>query len=211
MAVEFSAFASLPLGKVYSGIDYSNKKSGYASTGYIVEGSFTWLGAKKLGLVLQALYQSNPLKDTASSVIPSGTSFPLGTKPWKNIYVMGGPAYMNHFGKILVDVHVTGGFVVSSGPLFNLTNPETQSNESKTATGFSIGFGLGAGYMLSRHFAIKINAGYLAGFPSIKKQYNAYPYWDPAKNQVVYTTPAEINISKTISVFNIGAGVVYQF
>ena len=209
--VDFLIGPSIPVGKSYPGIEYLNEKSGYAKTGYLFQGTINWLGKKNMGLAVQIAYQRNPLKDTAEMVIPSGTGYAWGKGGWMNIYLLAGPVYEKKIQKILIDVKILGGFVITSSPVFNMTNPETHQNEKKSATGFSLGFNANAGYFLTSHMALQLSLSYLAGFPAVSKQYNAYQYWDPELKKIIYTAPSEFKINKNISTFNTTAGIVYFF
>jgi hypothetical protein len=208
MYIDLMIGAAVPVGSAYPSTDLNNKKAGYATTGFLVQGSFDWIGNRNFGIALQLAYQSNPINETVKEDTLDGTLYPIGTGNFQNIYLMAGPVYLQKINKLIIDVKVTGGFIISSGPPFSMTNPDTRQKDSKTATGFGLGINAGAAYEISPHVALRLGLGYMAGFPSVSEQYNATQYYDPVLQQIVYTAPAEIKISKTVSTFNAGLGIV---
>jgi len=203
--------AAFPLGDAYPSTDKKNEKAGFATTGFLVQGSFDWMGKRNLGIAFQLTYQNNPINDKVKDDTLEGTLFPIGSNHWQNIYIMAGPVFLKRINKFIIDAKFTGGFIISTSPVFSMTNPETRQKENKTASGFGLGVSTGAAYELSRHFALRLNLGYMAGFPSVSKQYNAQQYWDPVLQQIIYTAPSEIKISKTVSTFNGGLGIIIMF
>ena len=202
---------AFPAGNSYPSTNTDDKKAGFAVTGFLLQGSFDWMGKKDLGIAFQVTYQNNPINDKVTYDTLEGNVFPIGTGNWQNIYIMAGPVYVKKIKKFIIDAKVTGGFIISTGPVFSMTNPETKQRENKTATGFGLGLGAGAAYKITSHLAFRLGLGYLAGFPSVSKQYAAYPYWDYSKNQIVYTAPVEIKISKAVSSFDAGLGIIILF
>jgi hypothetical protein len=203
--------AAFPLGNSYPSTDEKNKKAGYATTGFLVQASFDWMGKRNLGIAFQLTYQNNPINDKVRDDTLEGNVFPVGSSNWQNIYIMAGPVFLKRIHRFIIDAKATGGFIISTGPVFSMTNPETRQKENKTATGFGLGVSTGAAFEVSKHFALRLNLGYLAGFPSVSQQYNAYQYWDPVLQQIIYTAPSEKKISKTVSTFNGGAGAIIMF
>jgi len=220
--LEFYAGYSIATGE-YSSTDIASEKSGYAGYGWLAQLTYDWMGSHDFGLAIQYTFQKNPFKEEAESVHPEGihdSLYFLGPGSWNNNYLMIGPAYMKTFNKILVDVKILAGAVISSGRTFSTTNPSNHENSSNTATGFAFQLSAGVGYLLTGHLALKINFNYLAGWPSKKKQYDAQfigydSYKDPVSGHVilkpVYSAPAEYTINRIISTLNPGIGLVYKF
>ena len=208
--LDFSVGASIPLGSKYPGLDIDDEKAGFATTGFYLHGTLDWLGKRNLGLAIQITYQSNPISSKVKNDTVAGNFFPIGSGNWQNIYLMAGPVFLKPIQKFIVDVKLLGGFIISTSPVFSMTNPETKQKEEKTATGFGMGVDAGAAYKISEHLALRLNLGYLAGFPSASKEYFAYVL-DPGLNQYVYTKLAEYEISKVISTFNGGVGLLIFF
>ena len=200
--------AAFPLGN-YANDDPKDKATGYAKTGFFIQANADWMGKNNFGLAFQLTYQNNALKDTAKTVISYG--FPMGSGNWSNIYIMGGPVFLKQIKKITIDAKLVGGFLISTSPVFEITNPETNMKEGGTGTGFAIGVNIGLGYALSQKVALKLTLGYLAGFPKIDRQYNAYVIGMDTAGHFIYSSPMDIEIKKTISTFNTGLGIIYKF
>ena len=205
--VDLMIGVTIPIGASYSSTDIIDEKAGFATTGYLFQGSLEWIGKKSLGIALQLTYQNNPISGKVKTDTLQGMFGPIGSGNWGNIYIMAGPVFLIKLKKIIIDVKATGGFIISSSPVFSLTNPETNQKESTTATGFALGLTAGAAYNISSHLALRVNLGYLTGFPSISKKYTVYEL-DPSINQYVYRTLADYNIKKTVSAINGGLGII---
>jgi len=219
MAVDVAIGYAIPLG-VYSSIDYSEKKAGYASGGLMAQATFDWIGKKRIGIAAQYIYQSNPLQDTAKNVIPHGQSYPLGSGNWSNHYLMLGPSYFQTFGRFLVNARVMGGLIYSFSSNFNTTDPASGANNTNQGVGFAMQFMAGAGYFISQGVAIKINVNYLAGWPGREKQYYSQlvgydEYKDPVTGLPVvtpiYSAPVQYDIKKVVSTFNPMIGLIIRF
>jgi hypothetical protein len=208
--LDASSGAAIPLGN-YANDDPKDKTTGYAKTGFFIQANVDWVGKNYFGLALQLTYQNNALKDTAKTVISYGSSIPMGSGSWSNIYIMGGPVFLKQIKKIAIDAKLVGGFIISTSPVFETTNPETKLNEGGTGTGFALGVNVGLGYALSQKFALKLTFGYLSGFPKVDRQYNAYVIGIDNSGHFIYSSPMDIEIKKTVSTFNTGLGIIYKF
>jgi hypothetical protein len=202
--------ASFPLG-IYAKQNPKDKETGYAKTGFFIQANADWMGKNDFGLAFQLTYQNNPQKDTAKTVIPYGSTIPMGSGNWSNIYVMAGPVFLKQIKKMAIDAKLVGGFLISMSPMFKTTNPETKLNEGGTGTGFALGVNIGVGIAISQKVALKLTLGYLAGFPKIDRQYNAYVIGMDTTGHYIYSAPVDITIKKTISTFNGGAGIIFKF
>jgi hypothetical protein len=202
--------ASFPLGN-YANEDPKVNESGYAKTGFFIQANADWMGKNDFGIAFQLTYQNNSLKDTTKTIYPYGSTNPIGSGNWSNIYVMAGPVFLKQINKIAIDAKVVGGFLISMSPLFKTTNPETKLNEGGTGTGFALGVNIGLGYAISPKFAVKLTLGYLAGFPKIDRQYNAYVIGMDTTGHYIYSAPVDITIKKPVSTFNTGIGIIYKF
>jgi hypothetical protein len=107
MGLEASAGYSIALG-TYAAFDQKNKKSGYATSGWLVQLTFDWMGKKDIGLALQYTFQQNPLKDAANLVYPNGIPESAGTGNWSNHYLMFGPVFMKTIHHLHIDFHGYG-------------------------------------------------------------------------------------------------------
>jgi hypothetical protein len=201
--------ASFPLGN-YAKENPKVKETGYAKTGFFIQANADWMGKNDFGLAFQLTYQNNSLKDAAKTIYSYDTTNPIAGN-WSNIYVMAGPVFLKQIKKIAIDAKLVGGFLISMSPWFKTFNPETKLNEGGTGTGFAFGMNVGLGYAISPKFAVKITLGYLAGFPKIDRQYNAYVIGMDTTGHYIYSAPVDITIKKTISTFNAGAGIIYKF
>lgn len=207
----------------YAQTDPNSEKTGYAANGLQIQFTYDWMGTHDLGLAIQYTFQKNSLKTEAESVYPEGvhdSTYFLGPGAWTNNYLMIGPVYMKYFGRILLDVRVMAGGLVSSGRTFSTTNPSTRDNNSNTATGFAFQCAAGVGYRISDHFTLKVQLAYLAAWPVKKRQYGSEltgyeEHFDPNTGTYiqtpVYSAPAEYIIKRTISVFSPGIGLLFKF
>ena len=202
--------ASFPLGN-YAKENPKVKETGYAKTGFFIQANADWMGKNDFGLAFQVTYQNNSLKDTTKTIYAYGSTNPIGSGNWSNIYVMAGPVFLKQIKKIAIDVKIVGGFLISMSALFKTTNPETKLKEGGTGTGFALGVNIGVGYAVSPKFAVKLTFGYLAGFPKIDRQYNAYVIGMDTTGHYIYSAPVDITIKKSVSTFNTGAGIIYKF
>ena len=202
--------ASFPLGN-YAKENPKVKETGYANTGFFIQANADWMGKNDFGLAFQLTYQNNSLKDTAKTIYAYGSTNPIGLGNWSNIYVMAGPVFLKQIKIFSIDAKLVGGFLISTSPVFKTTNPETKLNEGGTGTGFALGVNIGMGLTIYKKVTLKLTLGYLAGFPKIERQYNAYVIGMDTTGHYVYSAPVDITIKKTVSTFNAGAGIIYKF
>ena len=220
LTLELNAGYSMALGQ-YSQWDRDNGRSGYAASGWLAQFTVDWMGKKSFGVALQYTFQRNPLRDTASNVVPYGMTYPLGTGAWTNHYLMIGPVYLKDFHHLHVDAKFLFGAMISSSAVFNVTDPVTLQNVKDVGMGLALQLSAGAGYTFSSHFALKFNLGYLAGWPVKKKIYGQQilrydEIIDPKSGMVigyvpVYSAAVTYEIRKVISTLNPSAGLVYRF
>jgi hypothetical protein len=208
--LDASVGASIPLGS-YANDNPKEETAGYAKPGFIVQAGIDWMGKSDFGIAFQLTYQNNSLQDTAKTVIPDKSSNPIGGGSWSNIYLMAGPVFLKQINKIAIDAKLLGGFIVSSSPVFETTNPETKLNEGGTGTGWGLGVNMGIGYALSRKVALKFTLGYIAAFPNVDRQYGAYVIGMDSQGHYIYSAPTDITIKKTVSTLNTGIGIIYKF
>jgi len=208
--LDASVGASIPLGS-YANDNPKEEATGYAKPGFIVHAGIDWMGKSDFGIAFQLTYQNNSLKDTAKTVIPDKASNPIGGGSWSNIYLMAGPVFLKQVNKIAIDAKLLGGFIVSSSPVFEMTNPETKLNEGGTGTGWGLGVNIGIGYAVSGKVSLKFTLGYIAAFPYADRQYGAYVIGMDSTGHYIYSAPTEITINKTVSTFNTGIGIIYKF
>jgi hypothetical protein len=209
--LDASAGVSFPIGN-YANDDPKDDASGFAKPGFFIQANADWMGKNNFGLAFQVTYQNNSLKDTAKTIILEGSSLPMGSGNWSNIYIMAGPVFLKLVDKISIDAKLLGGFLVSTSPVFKTTDPETNMNAGGTGTGFALGVNMGVGYAISKKVALKLSLGYIAGFPKIEKQYNATVIGiDPLTGQYIYSSPVDITRKRTLSTFNTGLGIIYKF
>ena len=209
--LDASVGASFPLGP-YANDDPKNDAAGFAKPGFFIQANAEWMGKNLFGLDFQLAYQNNSIKDTAKTVILDGSSLPIGSGNWSNIYIMAGPLFLTQIKKIAIDAKLLGGFLISTSPVFETTNPETNMNAGGTATGFAVGVNIGLGYSISKKVALKLTLGYLAGFPKIERQYNTVVIGiDSLTGNYIYSSPVDITRKRTVSTFNTGLGLIYKF
>jgi len=207
--LDASVGAAIPLGN-YAKDDPKADATGYAKTGFFIQANVDWMGKNNFGLSLQLTYQNNSLKDTAKTIIPYGSSNPIGAGNWSNIYIMTGPVFLKQIKKIMIDAKVVGGFLISTSPVFKTTNPETKLNEGGTGTGFALGVNIGVGLAVSKKVVLKLTLEYLAGFPKRDSQ-TAKVIGIDTTGHFIYSAPLDITIKKTVSTFNTGLGIIYKF
>jgi hypothetical protein len=180
------------------------------------------MGKKDLGMALQYTYQRNPMKEnTTNLVYPNGDSLFSGS--WSNHYLMAGPVFMKTIKKLLVDVKVLGGLIVSASPSFDTPNPtDTTMNgySENIASGFGYQISAGIGYNISSHITIKFNLGLLGGWPGKERQYGSQligymDYKDPVTGleykKPVYSAPVEYDIQKVVTTINPSFGLIFRF
>ena len=206
--LDASAGLSLPTG-AYAMSDEANEQSGFSRSGLFVQLTCDWMGKKDFGLAFQYTFQLNPLKNNAKDLVLSGMTDSLGTGNWTNHYIMGGPVYMKHFGKILFEAKALIGIIISTSPLFKTVDPVYKNVSNNTGTGLAFGIGAGAGYKVSSFVDLKLNAGFQFGSPKIHKQYGAQIIG--IKDGVfVYSAPVNFDTKKTISTFNLGISIIIK-
>jgi len=218
--LDLSGGYNIAIGR-YAGSDKEKDFTGYASNGFFIQLSGTWLGKRDFGLTASYCYQQNPLRSNADTITPVGFQPPLGKHPWNNHYLMAGPAYMHHFGKWLLMVKVQAGGVLSFSSNFTMKIPtdmtDTTGQTSLTISkgpGFGVAFQAlaGVGYRITKNLTIDLTFSYLGANPSRTKDYYAYVYEkDPETGfyRLVYYG-GEYQIKKKISTFNIGIGLAYR-
>jgi len=222
MAFEFNAGYNLPLGK-YQSVDGSDKKSGYAGSGWMAQVTFDWMGSHNIGLAIQYTFQKNSYQDAAKTVSPIGvhdSSFFLGPGSWSNNYLMFGPVFIKSFGKIEVDAKLLLGIIFASGTTFTTTNASNKQNDANIGTGFAYGISAGVGYKCSDQVTLNFNLNLLGGWPGKSKEYSSQiigyeVYKDPATGiayqKPVYSAPVEYSIKKVITTLNPSIGLTYHF
>jgi len=205
--LDASAGASFPLG-TYANDDPKNDATGYAKPGFFIQANADWMGKTNFGLAFQLSYQNNSLKDTAKSVYSYGAT--IGSGNWSNIYIMAGPVFLKQIKKMVIDAKLLGGFLISTSPVFQTTDPDTKLKEGGTGTGFALGVNIGVGYALSQKVSLKLTLGYLAGFPKRDSQ-TAQVISIDTTGHFIYSAPIGVTIKKTVSTFNTGLGIIYKF
>jgi hypothetical protein len=208
--LDASAGASIPLGD-YAGDDLNSETSGYAKPGFFIQANADWMGKKNFGLAFQLMYQNHSLSEEATKLFLYDTIDAVGPGNWSNIYIMAGPVFLKYIKKISVDAKLVGGFIISTCPIFETRNPETNLTEGGTATGLGLGVNIGVGYAVSQKVALKVTMGYIAGFPKIERQYNATVIGMDTTGHYIYSSPTDISRKRTVSTFNAGLGVIYKF
>lgn len=203
--IDASAGASFPLGN-YSKVDKNNKKAGYTKTGYFIHVNADWMGKKDFGLAFQYCFQHNPFKDTAQNIILYGSLYPMGGKGWSNHYLFAGPVMVKTVKKISIDARFLAGVIISVSPVFNNVDPVSKENVTNTATGFAFQFGVGIGYQVTSRLAIKLTLNYTEGYPMVDKKYTT-----SSIDTTLSYNLLQVEIKKTVSTFNCGAGIIYRF
>ncbi len=206
--VEAGGAWSMPIGS-YSGTDIESDKSGFAEPGYAILVSGSWIGAKSFGIFGRYMFQRNTMNSASEKKYMSGDIGPLGPGNWTNHYLMVGPEFLHHFGRfVFIDVKAAIGLILSSNPVYRTEDPVTLFVSNNTATGFAFGINAGVGYTFAGRFSVKLDVGYLTAAPGISKQY-LETLTD--SNGYQHITPNEIDTKRTVSSFNLGAGVSYRF
>jgi hypothetical protein len=218
-AADITVSYSIALGK-YNLADREDEKSGYAANGYLIQGSFDWMGKKSLGLCIQYSFQHNPYQKEAENINPEGRSDSLGTTGWSNHYLMVGPVFIKSWKKITLDVKVLGGFMVAIGSNFYYVKPADNSLVHDFGSGFALQISGAVGYNITKNLTLKGSLGWLGAWPVKNKEYEAEflgykEEYDPVSGKwittAVYSAPVTYNIKKVISTFNPGIGLVFRF
>ncbi len=210
--LDLTGGVSLPVGKSYSSADKTNSSAGYATTGYFIQVNFAYLGKSKLGIGAQYTFQHNPIISSVRTDTLEGTKYPVGNKGWSNNYILVGPAYIQSFKKVTVQVHPLIGFIIAFSPVFNDTDPRDGTNHQNTANGLALAFRAGVGYNITSKLTLVLNVNWLGGYPKIDKKYEPVILgYDETTGEPIYSAKTEVNIKKTVSTFNIGAGLMYKF
>jgi hypothetical protein len=223
MGLDVAVGYSLVMGS-YAAYDNADKKSGYASGGYLVQVTFDWMGKKDFGMAFQYSYQHNPLKDTASHVLIDGlNNIPMGPGTWSNHYLMVGPVFMKSIGKLYLDAKIMGGVVLAFSPVFYTADPTDTLRlkySKNTGTGFAWQVSAAVGYNVSAHLSFKFSLGLMGGWPVGRKSYPAQligyekvkdPITGIIYEQPVYSPQKEYEIKKVITTVNPSIGLVYRF
>jgi hypothetical protein len=223
LGLEVSGGYSIVMGN-YGVFGKENKKAGNATSGWLVQLTFDWMGRKDFGMAIQYTFQRNPLNDSTEFLVPDGWSTgTLGPGSWSNHYLMIGPVFMKILGKLHLDAKILGGIIVSSSSNFSTQNPYDTTGVKKDVnlgTGFGYGISAGVGYAFSSHVAIKFNLSLMGGWPGKNRQYpsqyiRSERYYDPVSGlfyyKPVYSAPVEYEIKKVVFTLNPSLGLVYRF
>jgi hypothetical protein len=206
---------SLPFGKFHLA-DSTDDLSGYANGGFYAEISGAWLGKRGFGLTAAYTYQRQWLNPAAENITPDGHKYILGKKPWSNHYLLAGPVFASHFGKLLLQVKAEAGVVIASSSNFYMTMPVTTTDSmAPPQTILSQGSGIGVafqglvslGYRLTEKLSLSLSVSYLGANPARTKDY--YWYTIDQFNQLIYHG-GEFQIRKKISTLTAGVGVAYR-
>jgi hypothetical protein len=221
--LEFSAGYSVAFG-AYASVDKSDKKSGYASNGWLLQLNYASIGPYNVGFAFQYTYQNNKLNSSASQIRPNGwSSGTLGPGSWSNHYLMVGPVYNATFKKINVDARILGGLIVSSSANFTTQDPTDTTGmkrDANLAGGFGYGISAGVGYAVSSHLILKINVSLMGGWPMKNREYASQwigtaTYIDPVTGikyyKPIYSSAVEYDINKVVTTFNPLFGIIYRF
>jgi hypothetical protein len=215
--LDISGGYSMPFGK-YSDTDTTNKYSGYATGGFYGQFSATWIGKRHFGLSAAYCYQRNTLSPEAEHVTPDGQDQELGKNPWSNHYLLAGPAFIRHFGKVFVEAQLQVGIVLAFSSNFYITLPEvsdTGNNTTNLSQGNGFGVSMqalaGVGYRLSDRVSLNLRISYLGANPVRTKDYYYYYYYvdEFGEEHYVYQG-AEFEIRKKISTLNLGVGIAIK-
>jgi opacity protein-like surface antigen len=199
---------SLPIGAY--GANKIDDVSGFASPGFLARLNLDWVGQKDYGLAVQYTFQSNALDKSVKNDTLVGMAEPLGTKGWKNHYLIAGLVIMKSPGKFVIEGKALGGIVLSSSPVFRTMDPIFKTSSSNTGTGFAFGVQLGAGYAIAKHVSLKVSVEYLQGYPKIHRQYGAQVIGIDNDGHLIYSAPLNKETKRTISSFNIDAGLLIK-
>ena len=202
---------AVPLGS-YAKADPTNEKAGYATPGFIFQLNIDWLGKNEFGIAFQYNYQYNPYKKSAKDMIPFERKDSLGSGGWSNHYLLIGPVYLKQVNRILIDIKVLGGLILSSCGLFSTIDPASKLKSTNLGMNFGYGFKAGVGYFVTKNISLMVNISFLGGTPKIDKQYEArFIGIDPVTGDYIYTAPVEIQTKLPVSTINACAGILYKF
>ena len=188
--------------------------AGYASNGFFIRASATWLGKHSLGLAATYVFQQNKLQSGVEDDTLVGQYDALGSDPWNNHYLMAGPAFMKSIGRWYVIAKMEAGLVLSFSPVFRIWLPGDTLNPNSMRLSEGPGVGVafqtlaGAGYHLTDKLTLNLTFSYLGGNPSRKKENYQYVY-DEDTGQYLYVG-GERQVKKKISTFNIGLGIAIK-
>ena len=222
MGLEISAGYSMPLG-TYASSDRNDKKSGYATGGWLIQATFDWMGKKDFGMAVQYSYQKNTVKNMSNLVYPYGIPDSVGSGAWSNHYLLLGPVFMKKIKRLRINAGIMGGVMVSSSSNFTTLNPtDTTGMKTNTnvGTGFAYEISVGIGYAVSSHITFSFTLNLLGGWPGITRQYQSQligyvTYKDPVTGieylKPVYSAPVEYEIKKVVTTLNPSIGLVYRF
>lgn len=217
----FSGGWVMPLGKYFSA-DPSDKKSGYATPGWLARLDLDWFGRRKVGFATQYTFQQNAMDHPANLLHPNPSTGHL-TGRWNNHYLMIGPVFTHETRRWIITGKVLGGFIISTGVLFDTPDPTDTTEltaDNNLGAGFALGVMAGGGYRVSEKLSVIIMAGLTGGWPVRNRDYPSYfLYWrnykDPitgvTTSEAVYSTPASFEIKKRVSTFYLSLGLMYRF
>jgi hypothetical protein len=212
--LDFSVGASFPVGESYPGTDPDTRdsKSGYASTGMFFSGSAAFMGKADLGIGVKYIYQKNNLQDTANYItIKDDSAYHIGPGAWSNHYVMGGIFFIKEAKILVVEGQALAGVILSFSPVFSLLNPYNKRVETGTGIGFGWGINAGVGFKVNPQLTLKVNVGFLAGYPNHSKEYPSQLLgYDTITYEPLYSAPVQYDIKKVVSAVNVGAGLLYK-
>ncbi len=219
--IEFSAGYSIPVGSFASTDAVNFKKAGFATGGFLAQGTFTWMG-QRFGMGIRYAYQRNPMEHAATLAFPRGGAEAVSGS-WNNHSLMGGPVYRTEFNRWVVDAAAMGGFHFSSSRAFDTPDPTDTTGysiHSNIGTGFALQLSAGAGYKVTPALTLKFSVNLTMGWPSKTREYGAqligyFDYVDPETGltykKPVYSAPIQYEIRKTVTTVTPAFGIVYQF
>ena len=205
--IDVSGAWSMALGK-YRETTTTDDYAGYASGGFMGQVGINWIGKHDLGLGVSYVFQHNGFQEKAKDICPPGQDC-LGSGGWNNHYFLAGPVYIKEFGRLIMDISVLGGFVISTGKIFSIEIPDTLHPyfSSGTGTGFGFQAKASAGYRIGKKIFITAGISYLGGTPSRSKSFYTLVQ-DP---NVGWTyVGSETVIKKKISAINPGVGIMIK-
>lgn len=217
LTLDFVTSFSLPIGN-YKANDESNEESGYAGNGFTAQVKLNWMGKRNFGLGISYLYQYNVLQDIAIDVTPPGTDtgFVLGDTPWQNHYLLVGPVFQKEIKRLVVDIAVLGGFVISQSTNFTMTVPVDSLSYRRSegaGTGATVQVRAGVGYRISKRVTVFGSVSYLGATPTRKTSNYTLTYVeDPPESGIYrpeYVGYEEIR-KKPVSTFNAGLGIIVK-
>ncbi len=211
--LDVSIGASIPVGNYTSEKDatISTSKSGFATTGMILNAALFFLGKSDFSLGIRYTYQNNPFRESAKKLVLPNSKDSLGSGGWKNHYLMPGIFFMHQENRLSYDAQILAGLILSNSPVFQYMDPLSALQKSAVAYGWAFGLNVGFGYNISPKVTLKVNAGYLTGFPTFSKDIpSQFLEFDTVTQMNIYSAPRKINIKKVVSAFNVGAGLLIK-